>query len=93
MLRFLIFRFWPVWIPLVIYLIWFEIVRRRAIKAGLPVPLFREGPWYWAVLSSLLIAVACFIALGLSNEAHKGAYVPPHMENGTLIPGHVDEAP
>ncbi len=51
---------------------------------------FRDGPWYWAVLSSLLLAVVCFIFLG--GEAVQGTtgdYIPPHMENGQVVPGQV----
>jgi len=93
MLRFLIFRFWPVWIPLIIYGLWLYAVRRKAEKAGKPKPLFRDGPWYWAVLASLLIAAGCFIFLGTSIEPRKGDYVPPHMEQGRLIPGHIEPQP
>lgn len=83
-----LFRFWPVLIPLIIYWLWYRRVAGRAVKAGQPPPRFREGPWYWAVLASLLTAIGCFILMGTSGEGTTGEYVPPHMENGTLIQGH-----
>lgn len=86
-----IFRFWPAFIPLIIYWLWYHHVCRQALIMGQPKPRFRDGPWYWAVLSSLLIAAGCFLFLGASHESEKGIYVPPHMEGGTLVPGHIEK--
>jgi hypothetical protein len=90
MLRLLLFRFWPVFIPLVAYWLWWRFVGSKATIEGKPAMRFRDGPWYWAVLSSLLLAVVCFIFLG--GEAVQGTtgdYIPPHMENGQVVPGQV----
>lgn len=84
-----ILRFWPVLIPLVVYVLWIMRVRRRAAANGEPVPRFRDGPWYWAVLASLGVALLCFLWIGASQEAGRGSYVPPHMENGVLMPGKI----
>jgi hypothetical protein len=87
------FRFWPVLLPLAVYAAWLFTMRRTARKNGLPGLRFRDGPWYWAVLASLVMALACFLAMGLSVRQEKGAYVPPHMAKGELVPGHVEPAP
>jgi hypothetical protein len=87
-----LFRFWPVLIPLLVYVLWFEIVGRKAVKAGQAKPLFREGPWYWLVISMLGTALACFVLLGASIENHQGKYTPPHMENGVMVPGIVEKS-
>ena len=84
-----LFRFWPVLIPLLVYWLWVLNVRRKARKVGEPEPRFRDGPWYWAVLTSLLIGMGCFLVVGLSHTEHKGEYEPAHMENGILVPGRV----
>lgn len=84
-----LFRFWPVLIPLVVYWLWHIRAKRIAIKSGAPVPHFRDGPIYWAVLASLLTAVLCFLFVGLTHEENDGKYVPPRLENGTLVPGKV----
>ena len=83
-------RFWPALLPLIVYWLWWKKAHARALKEGKPTPLFREGPWYWAVLSSLLIAAFCFVILGLLPAAEKGVYVPPHVENGKVISGHTE---
>lgn len=85
-----LFRFWPVIIPLVIYMIWFKRVERKAVREGKAKPLFREGPWYWLVIATLGVALLCFIFLGASIDNVKGSYVPPHMENGVMVPGKVE---
>lgn len=84
-----LFRFWPVLIPLIVYWLWQMRARRIAKKNGAPEPRFRDGPWYWALLASLLTGVGCFLLLGLTHERNDGRYIPPHMENGTVIPGKV----
>ena len=88
-----LFRFWPVLIPLVVYFIWLQVVGHRKQKAGLPRPRFSEGPVYWLLFSMLAVALFCFLVLGASLDNVKGEYVPPHMENGVMVPGRVVEAP
>lgn len=85
-----LFRFWPVLIPLIVYAVWMIRVRGKARKAGEPVPQFREGPWFWAVVASLSVGIVIFFILGLSHEPAKGTYVPPRTENGKIIPGHLE---
>jgi hypothetical protein len=86
-----LFRFWPVLVPLILYWVWQVVVRRRAVKAGKTPPRFSDGPWYWAVLASLLTALGCFLLIGATIENNKGRYVPPHMEDGKLVPGRVEK--
>jgi hypothetical protein len=85
-----LFRFWPVLIPLIIYLLWMFIVRNKAKRAGEPLPHFKDGPWFWAVVAALATGIVIFIILGLSHQPNTGNYVPPKTENGRIIPGHVE---
>lgn len=82
-------RLWPVLIPLFVYLVWMRRVRNKARAAGGPIPHFGQGPWFWALVASLTIGILLFLSFGLSHERNTGAYVPPHMENGKIIPGEV----
>lgn len=86
-----LFRFWPVLMPLAVYLLWLRRVRKRAAKAGEPRPHFRDGPWYWMVVATLLTGVLCFVFLAAGIEDKKGEYIPPHMENGVMVPGQIRE--
>ncbi|MDX2095754.1 MAG: hypothetical protein SFW64_07455, partial [Alphaproteobacteria bacterium] len=58
---------------------------------GRPALRFRDGPWYWAVLASLLTAMGCFFVMGATIEAHKGDYIPPRIEGDRVIPGRINE--
>lgn len=89
MIRFIVFRLWPALLPLIAYWLWHRMAVRRALKAGSPVPKFRDGPIYWVILSSLLIAVVCFLWFGAQLEEQKGEYIPPQLKDGALVPGHV----
>ena len=83
-------RFWPVLMPFLVYALWMLKMRGRARKAGEPLPRFRDGPWFWAVVATFGVAIAMFIVFGVSaREGIRGDYTPPHMENGKIIPGHV----
>lgn len=85
-----LFRFWPVLVPLFIYLLWLWQKRRRAGKAGEKKPGFRDGPWYIAVLASLATGLVMFLFLGLSSPPQKGEYIPPHLEDGKLVDGKIN---
>lgn len=84
-----LFRFYPVLLPLLLYLSWLYIVRKRAVRKGETPPRFRDGPVFWLLMSSLVIAVLCFVFLGFSTQGTKGVYQPPHMEGGKLVPSQV----
>ena len=88
MIRILI-RFWPVLIPALLCLLWMFYQRRKAHKAGVDLPRFADGPWYWAAVASILIAIGCFLLLGLSSQPVSGEYEPAHVENGKVVPGQV----
>lgn len=90
MIRFIIFRLWPAFLPLIVYMIWHRLKVRQAKKAGLPPPHFRDGPIYWVVISCLGIAALIFVLLGAEMEEQKGVYVPPYLQDGKLVPGHIE---
>jgi len=60
-----LFRFFPVLLPLIFYLAWLAVARRKARKAGQSLPRFRDGNVYWLVMASLGMAVLCFIFIAL----------------------------
>lgn len=84
-------RFWPIFIPLFVYILWMIFVRRKAKKSGAPVPHFGEGPKFWTLVASLALAIGMFLVFGFSHERNSGDYIPPHMENGKIISGEVRE--
>jgi hypothetical protein len=86
-----LFRFWPVIIPLVLYMLWLRSTQKRAVKNGEEPPHFRDGPLYWLAFATLGMGVLCFFWLGVTIDNTKGEYVPPHVENGVMVPGKIKE--
>jgi heme/copper-type cytochrome/quinol oxidase subunit 3 len=51
-------------------------------------------PWNYLLISGLVLVAASFVLWGITEGAgQQGVYVPAHVENGRVIPGHVDTAP
>lgn len=82
-------EFWPVFIPLLLYVAWQTRRRRHAHRRGEDKPNWLDGPWYWAVLATLALAIVVFLWWGFGSDAAQGKYIPPHLENGAVVPGHV----
>lgn len=51
--------------------------------------LWHKGIVSTLTIAGLLLAVAGVLLLGLSTR-NQGTYVPAHMENGRLAPGHFE---
>lgn len=59
------------------------IIRRRN-----PLDVEHWSPHLFALsVVGLVVAIAFFIAAGWITPRSQGAYEPPHMENGQLVPG------
>lgn len=80
-----------------------RIVIEEVLLFGLPFCLFasylivrRRNPLdveHWSPhlfrlsVVGLIVAFGFFIVAGMLAPRHQGAYEPPHMENGVLVPG------
>ena len=72
-------------LPFLLYAVW--LVLRRTT------PFAREH-WHGGVVSSLTLlglaaAVLGMLAFGIFTDRRLGAYVPAHIENGVVVPGHI----
>jgi hypothetical protein len=53
----------------------------------------RSTPWTTLFITGLALVAASFIYVGLTEgEPTSGQYVPPHVVNGVIVPGHVEKA-
>ena len=43
---------------------------------------------FWLAIVGLLLSIALVAYGGWTAPRSQGAYEPPHMENGKLVPGH-----
>ena len=50
----------------------------------------KQHPWTALFISGLVLVAASFLFWGLfENAKQRGVYVPPHLEDGRLVPGRV----
>ena len=49
-----------------------------------------DGTFAWLLGAGLGLAALGLLALGFFSERHRGAYTPAHIENGRLVPGHME---
>ena len=41
----------------------------------------------WLVIAGLACVILAFIVTGITSEREIGAFVPPHLEDGRVVPG------
>jgi hypothetical protein len=46
-----------------------------------------EGKIFRLTMAGIVLVILSLVATGLFGERHRGGYVPPHMENGVVVPG------
>lgn len=85
----------PFALPFIAYAMWLAVERRRAEKLGRgEVPGWSEAPIVWLGAAGLLLAAIATAGLLLlpGGDKASGIYVPPHLENGRIVPGHLEPA-
>ena len=85
----------PIVLPTVVYFAWLTAERRRAERAEAgKAPHWRDAPWLWLVGSGVALAlVIAFASAFFGGADTAGRYVPPRVEDGRIVPGHVEPAP
>jgi hypothetical protein len=94
MLRILLEYAVPIVLPSLLYLTWLAYENRRIARGGQGVlRKLEDGPWAWLFAGGVLLAVGGTMLLALiRGPGTEGRYVPPHVENGEVVPGHVEPA-
>ena len=73
----------PLLLPTVAYMLWARYSRRHTMAD------LRRGPWLWLIGAGLLLVAASAAAwIAIEDQPPGAEYVPPHFEDGKLIPGH-----
>jgi hypothetical protein len=72
--------------PFVVYVVWL-LMRRRYV--------LQKDHWTQTRLSGLVVAglgvaVLGVFLLGLFAERRQGVYIPPRVEKGKFLPGHIE---
>ena len=86
MIRTLLYHLVPFLLPFIAYAL-FVLATRRARANG---ALFEDAPWYWLFVSGLVLAaISILVYWYVIQQPAGGAYIPPHVKNGTVVPGRV----
>ncbi len=89
MLRELLTLVVPLVLPTLLYLVWLQAMRWSEQAGG--AVSWRAMPWVWlAATGVVLAALVLFVVTVHYGTATPGVYVAPHVENGEIIPGHID---
>lgn len=65
----------------------FAFVANRALAKGIR---WQDAPWVWLAIIGLSLTIISLVATALlSGEDPTGVYVPPRVEGGKIVPGHV----
>ncbi len=88
--RELLTLFLPLVLPTVLYLAWLWAVRRSQSGGAIS---WRALPWVWlGVTGVALTALVLFVVTVHFGTSSQGVYVPPHVENGQIVPAHIEPA-
>ncbi|MFI4949288.1 MAG: DUF6111 family protein [Alphaproteobacteria bacterium] len=88
--RELLTLFLPLVLPTVLYLVWLRAVRWTQSSGTVP---WRALPWVWLGLTGVaLTALVLFVVTVHFGTNVQGVYVAPHVENGQIVPGHIEPA-
>jgi len=81
----------PLVLPTALYDVWMATVGRA--DGGASASAWRDPPWVWLAGAGIVLAAAVVVAIVQFGSNGEGTYVPPHVENGVIVPGHVVPAP
>ena len=88
MFKLLITKFWPVLIPVILYLIWY-LIKKSKKENDKNLVLFVDGPVKLVFYSTTVILVFCFVYMFINLERKEETYIPSRVENGKIIPSSV----
>ncbi len=69
-------------VPFALFATYLIIVRRKVLDLD-----NWRSPAPWLTLAGLIFVTGSLFYAGLAVPRSTGAYEPPHMENGVLVPG------
>ena len=75
----------PLVLPTALYLVW-RLWLGRTVTVS--------STWVWLLVAGLALSSLTLIFLSVDFGAPRdGVYVPPHVQNGQVVPGHIEPAP
>jgi len=81
----------PFLLPTVVYALWVWYRVGYVARHGGEAPKLEKGPWPLLLFLGAVLAFAVLAVTALTRGGDPDAtYVPPRLENGKLIPGHLE---
>ena len=81
----------PLLLPTALYVLWsVGAGRAQAVASNDP---WRALPWPWLAAAGAVLAALVLGMLVEIGGTRDGVYVAPHLEDGKIVPGHVESAP
>jgi len=78
----------PLLLPTALYLLWVTTLRPARHDGTLR---WMALPWLWlAVAGVSLLAIVLFVVTVHFGAPQEGVYVPPRLQNGHIVPGHIE---
>ena len=78
----------PLLLPLIFFLVWSRLARRRQ---GAETPALTRGPWFWLVLAGFAAMAGALTFTAVTGGGDPSAtYKPPQFEGGKVVPGRID---
>lgn len=86
MIRLLLYHIVPLLLPFVAYALYL-MATKRAREHG---EVLEDTPWYWLFISGLVLTgISILFYWYVIQEPAGGTYVPPHVQDGTIVPGRI----
>jgi len=76
----------PLLLPTALYILWALSTNRFRFVGALA--SWERLPWIWLGLAGVVMAGAVLLTMVESGDSPEGTYIPPHLENGEIVPGH-----
>lgn len=74
----------PLILPSILYFLWFRATGRVAANG------IAALPWPWLVASGVVLTALTLVVVSVHfGNSPDGSYVPPRIEGGQVVPGHV----
>ena len=91
MLRTALFHVVLLLAPAVLFMIYLIIARKVRLSKTDAARMLRELPWPWLLGAGIALMAASLVVLSLSSgDDREGTYVPPHMDDGKVVPAKVE---
>jgi hypothetical protein len=81
----------PLALPTVLYLLWLRAARWTESGGAVR---WQGMPWIWLVGAGVLLLAAVLLTITVHfGTQQSGVYVPPHLRDGQIVPGHIEPGP